>query len=217
MNPMTKLKIAAAVASLFVSLVASATPYNEIGDAGQTLATAQVVPGGTSVIVGNVSGDADLFKFGWGGGSFYVNSVGGTVGDSQLFLFNSAGVGIQGNDDGIAYAGPAYLQLGALAAGQYFIGISSYDYDPYSSAGMIFPSNPYQPLYGPSNLSPLSYWGGGSYHNGSYSINFQQITSNGDPIGNPNPTGNVPETSSSIALLGLGLAGLAMIRRHKKT
>jgi hypothetical protein len=214
MRIITKLKNAAAVGSLLLSLTASAATYIEVGDAGETLGTAQAVGGGYTAITGSVTtSDADLFSFNWGGGDFYANTVGSTF-DSQLFLFSSTGVGIQGNDDGIAFAGPAYLQIGGLAAGAYYIGVSAYDYDPYSSGGLMFQSFPYEPLYGPLNGDPLTHWasGDGVFSSGAYSINFQQITSNGTPIGDPTPTG-VPDAGSSVALLGLGLASLAAIRR----
>ena len=214
MSSLPKLKLTAAIAALLAPFTASATPYYEIGDAGQSLATAQAVTGGTHVIYGNAGNGVDLFSFYWGGGAFYVNSVGST-GDSQLFLFNSTGVGVLGNDDGIAIAGPAYLQTTALASGQYYLGISGYDNDPYSSSGIMFQSYPYQPVYGPSNLDPLTGWSGGGGL-GAYQINFQQITSEGNPIGNPTPIGSVPDHASSAALLGLGFAGLALMRRQKK-
>ena len=215
---MNKLKLTAAVLALLGTVAARATTYTEIPDAGQTLGTAQVLDAGTSQVVGSTAGDADLFLFGWGGGNFYANTVGTSYSDSstdaQLFLFDSNGVGIQSNDDGIAYAGPAYLQVAGLAAGTYYIGISSYDLDPYSASGLIFPTYPYEPLYGPSNLDPLEGFTGTAYHSGNYVINFGSVTSDGTPI-DDNPTSSVPDSGSSIGLLGLGLATLAMIRRRK--
>src|SRR4051812_20745378 len=187
---MKNTKITAVLAALLISGAAHATPFVEIPDAGQTLGTAQALAGGTDQVIGSVAGgDADLYSFYWGGGAFYVNSVGSPF-DSQLFLFNENGVGVLGNDDGIAFAGPAYLQTGSLAAGLYYLGISGYNYDPYSATGLIFQSSPYDPVYGPQNTDPLDHWAGGS-GGGSYSINFQQITANGDTVGDSNPVGSV--------------------------
>ncbi len=195
-----------------VPLSATAVTILEVPDAGQTLGSAQVLPGGTTAIQGNLGpGEADLFKFTWGGGAFYVNSV-GTLWDSQLFLFDASGAGVQANDDGIAYAGPAYLQLAALAAGDYYLAISAYDLDPYSSSGVIFQSFPYGALYGPSNTDPLSYWAGGTGAGGDYTISFQQVTSEGKPIGSSTPVG-VPDGGATVALLGLGLGGIGLARR----
>lgn len=196
------------MAFLLVASSAFAAVYYESGDVAETLGSAQVLPGGTSEVQGSLSNDADLYKFSWGGGAFYANTVGSDA-DSQLFLFNASGIGVQGNDDGIAYAGPAYLQLTSLAAGIYYLGVSMYDYDPYSASGLMFQSYPYEPLYGPANSDPLSSWSG-ECSTGSYVINFRQTTDQGEQ-GEENPVG-APEPATMI-LLGLGLVGLAGLRR----
>lgn len=188
----------------------SATTLTETPDVGQTLGTSFLVPGGTTQINGSVSSsDADLYRFFWGGGDFYVNSVGSSF-DSQLFLFNSTGQGVQGNDDGVAFAGPAYLQLTGLAQGTYYLGISGFDLDPYSSSGIMFQSFPFEPLYGPSNSDPLTHWAGGG-QGGDYQIHFRQFTGEGQGPENP-VGGEVPEPATLI-LLGSGLAGLFLRKR----
>jgi len=213
---MMKLKMSLVTGVLVCSLpfVASAAIFAESGDAGQSLATAQALPNGTSVVNGSLSSlSADLFSFGWGGGGFYVSTV-GTPWDSQLFLFNSSGLGIQGNDDGIAYAGPAYLQLPSLAAGNYFLGVSGYDYDPYdTNSALMFTSYPYGPLYGPLTSAPLGDWAGGDYSPSNYTITFASITGQGQII-NVNPVGTVPEPATML-LMGIGLAGLVGARKKK--
>src|SRR5205085_11421406 len=105
-------------------------------------------PGTTTQITGSLPGSgAQMFGFTWGGGDFYVSTT-NTPGDTQLFLFNAGGNGVQGNDDGIAFAGPAYLQVSGLAAGNYFLGVSFYDHDPFdASNNLMFQSFPFQTLY----------------------------------------------------------------------
>ena len=193
---------------------ASASTFAEVPDAGQSLGTAQALGGGVDTITGSLSGDADMFSFYWGGGDFYVNSV-GTPWDSQLFLFNGAGQGVQANDDGIAFAGPAYLQLSGLAAGFYYLAITSYNLDPYSAAGLMFSSNTagcpasgFGCLEPPLNDGSLDHWAGTSYHSGDYQINFSTTTSDGH-LGNPNPTGAPVPEPGTLLLVGSALVTAA--------
>jgi len=216
----TKILSAALLAASMFTQNAFAVTHVETGDAGQTLGTAQAVAGGVDQITGTSNGTADLFSFYWGGGAFYANTVGST-GDSQLFLFDSAGMGVWGNDDGIAFAGPAYISDANLTAGLYYIGASGYNYDPRDAAGnLIFQSSPFGPVYGPNaGAGALASWSGGNSGT-NYSINFQQITSNGTSVGGSTGTGSgptgVPE-ASTLALFGLGLFGLGFTRRNKKS
>ena len=65
----------------------------EIGDAGQSLADAQVIPGGSETleaIAGTISpeNDVDLFQITLAGEGFSATTVGGAEFDTQLFLFD---------------------------------------------------------------------------------------------------------------------------------
>lgn len=199
-----KLALVAALVSMG-SNAAMAAIYSEVGDAGHTLGTAQVLGGGTTGITGSLGGDADIFRFVWGGGTFYADTLGSAF-DTQLFLFDSTGAGIRANDDGLtglrSYIDPL------LVSGTYYLAISGFDNDPVSASGVMFQSSPYGPQYGPlfPGESLQSWTGGGG--SGSYVINFRSAS--GDVV----QTGQVPEPAS-VALLGLGLAGLFASRRKQ--
>jgi len=191
------------VATTLTASTAWAIPYFEVGDAGQNLTDAQFVGGGVDVIYGNVGNNsADLFSFYWGGGAFAVNTFGSTA-DTQLFLFNAAGQGVWANDQAGGTSASQIIDP-ALGAGLYFIGISVFDYDPYSSVGAIFPSAPFSGQFGPLNDSPLDYWASYSGHSGpsgDYLVNFSAPTALPEP--------------GTLALFAFGLAGLALTRRRK--
>jgi hypothetical protein len=105
----------------------------EAGDAGQTLEGAQVIPSGSGTldsITGAISGnnDVDLFQISLAGGTFSASTVGGASFDTQLFLFNSSGALLLQNDD---FNGlQSTISSSSLAAGNYFLAISSFNNDP---------------------------------------------------------------------------------------
>jgi len=187
--------------------VAAAGPIHvEIGDAGDLTGTAQGTGAGVLTnITGNLgANDADMFLIN------ITNPVAfsayGAGGDTQLFLFDLAGMGVLGNDDAGAGLDAAF-PVGSFtgAAGLYYLAISGFDFDPTSVGGLIFPSVPFGPVYGPTGPgggSPISGWGGGSGVQGAYNISLTGTDS-----------ANVPEPLT-LSLLGLGLAGLAVRRRR---
>lgn len=194
---------------MLASTASMAALHIESGDAGDTLATAQVLAGGTNVITGNLSNDSDLFQFYWGGGAFYVNTGGSSSDfDTQLFLFNASGAGVWANDDGLPNLG-SYIEDAALAAGTYYLAISGYNRDPVSASGVMFQSSPfaaqYGPLFGSETLQSWSQSGTG----GAYTIQFRSAS------GQDVQTGTVPEPGM-LGLLGLGLTGLMAIGRRKR-
>ncbi|MEH2289726.1 MAG: DVUA0089 family protein [Nostoc sp.] len=188
-NVLTKLSLStvgAAVITLGAAGTAQATTFTEVGDAGQTLNTAQNLPGSTNVIQGTISSsdDADLFSFSWGGGQFNATTVGGTpfTFDTLLQLFDSSGTLIAENDD--YQLTPQSTLNRFVDSGEYLLGISSFA--NFAESG---------PTYG--SIGP-------GFSPDSYSISLNQETA------------SVPEPASLIGILGLGAFGITSVRKRKQ-
>jgi hypothetical protein len=173
----------AAAAMLALALPATAQTWDEVGDAGDLPGTAQVTVGAGPLtsITGTVSSgtDGDLYQiFITGGGTFSATTVGtpGTLLDTQLFLFNGAGIGVYANDDTVGSARstlPSGNPLTPTTPGLYFLAITGFDRDPVSSAGFIFPNTPFQGVFGPTGpggRQPLSGYDGPGQFTGTYTI-----------------------------------------------
>jgi hypothetical protein len=207
---------------------AASVTWAEVGDAGQTLATAQVTVGNLTdslvAITGNISSasDHDLFEIRiTNGATFSATTVAtpGTLDDNQLFLFNSAGIGVYANDDsgglGANYARAALPAGGApttLTPGLYYLLIDASLSYPVSSAGLIFPnftltsvpvvaSTAVDGPTGVGGASPLSGYTGTAASFGTYTID---LTGAGVAI--------VPEPTSFV-LLTTGVLGIFTVSR----
>ncbi|MEH2007478.1 DVUA0089 family protein [Nostoc sp.] len=128
-NILTKLSlttVGAAVIGLGAAGTAQAKTYNEVGDAGKTLKTAQSLPGGINVIKGTISSKngADLFSFFWDSGRFKATTVDGASFDTILELFDSSGTLIAFNDDSKGTKQSTLNEF--LDTGEYLLGISSF-------------------------------------------------------------------------------------------
>jgi hypothetical protein len=167
---------------LVISLIAlafapSALAADEQGDAGDVPTTAQdltlaTVPSITGTIA--TGNDADLYRVCLtGGGSFSATTAGLTNVDTQLFLFDSTGLGIYAHDDGTTKQStlPAGHQLTPSAPGEYILAISAYDRDPQSSGGPIFSNVAFvTAANGRGAGSAVEGWAGLPRDSGAYTI-----------------------------------------------
>jgi hypothetical protein len=201
--------VCAIVAACSIGGIASsaqAASFTQLGDTGQTLDTAQVIsPGGDSLdlISGRISSNTTvgLFKiFLTGGQTFSATTVSAKtlidlpqdlllgiptdiLADPQLFLFDSNGKGIYGNDDSFGSI-QATLPSGGFAptaSGFYFLAIASSGLTPVGAADNLFgaanPAGLFTPI---SNLPLVGFTGQGSTI-GTYDIFITGATAVPEP------------------------------------
>ncbi len=146
----------AVTASLALAGIVSAQNFTEIGDAGQTLGTAQATAASPAVagmplasITGSLFsiGDADIFAIYINSPSTFsattVNAVTTTANtDTALFLFDSTGKAIYANDDAagglsVGSSLPANNPLGPQVVGVYYLAISLSGNEPVNFASQL--------------------------------------------------------------------------------
>lgn len=204
---------------------AHAVNWNESGDAGQLLATAQEPLGNGPLrnIYGTITNgaDVDLYRIYISNPTTFSASVTGTF-DSGLALFNSGGYGIYGNDDarlGDSNAGlPAGDPRGPQAVGWYYLGVFDINSTTPTSGNGVGPENfiapntaaPFTSIItasGPGGASPLTGWAPPPDATGGAVNEAYRLRLSGVSV--------VPEPETYAMLLaGLGLVG-AMARRRK--
>ncbi len=218
-----KLVLAAATAAVSLSAFAGtsqAVVYTEgPNDAGQTLATAQVVGAnatGFSGLIGTGQ-DADLYEFTVATAGKYTFSsdnpgtvditAGGPL-DTAIFLFSSTGAAIFTNDDNANGLDITSSLTATLASGTYYFGISLSGNEPVNSANQLlfagYPGGDTTATRGPaSGLNPTTEanFNGQSYSNdlGTYNVTI---------------TSAVPEPSTWV-VVGASAAALAFLRRRR--
>ena len=132
------------------------TSFVPLDNAGETIETAQIISSGSGVSLENILGaisepnDVDIYQiFLTGDGTFSATTVDGTEINTQLFLFDAAGFGVYGNDDGTGCdcfqsTLPAGNALTPTLPGIYYLAITntligSKGLKPVSEEGNIFP------------------------------------------------------------------------------
>lgn len=195
-----------ATALLLSAGVASATTYNEIGDAGQTVGTAQIVADGTTSISGTLSYpyDVDLYGFSLDATtSLVIDGLGWAQSgiDSNLILFDGLGHGIEGDDDGGSSTLESRISI-TLAAGSYLIAFGDNNIGARNSTGgtIIHNDSGYVGL----TSDTLAYFDAYGNSTGTYTINFSEAVS---APAVPLPAG--------FPLLLAGLGAFGFMRRRK--
>lgn len=213
-----------AAATLACVTRSAAGIITELGDAGNMPNTAQSTIGVSSLdaISGTLSSyqDADMFLiriFDPATFSATTDSADTTAWDTQLFLFDAAGMGLVANDDignGVGPYNPrsvlvAGSGLNPTAPGLYYLAVSGWDRDPHSSGGAIFTDDTYYtgsvgPL-GPGGTQPISGWDGDGSLNGG--LGSYTITLSGAQFS------AVPEPTAALLLIIAGVAAMPYWRR----
>jgi hypothetical protein len=141
-------------------------------DAGELLASAQVPAGAgpLNTILGNLEPEGtDLYKIEvCDVDAFSASTQANTGFDSQIFLFDSAGVGVMFNDNIAAVVTQSTINNGGgliTTPGVYYLAISAYDRDPGDSTGegiwsIATPRTGINPPDGLAAATPLTTWNG---------------------------------------------------------
>jgi hypothetical protein len=203
-----KLSAAALSLSLALAGAASAATYNEVGDAGATIATAQAVAAGTTTINGSLQSpfDVDLYSFTLASAtSIVIDGLGWALSgiDSNLILFDGLGHGIFGDDD----SGPATLESRislTLAAGSYLLAYGDNNIYSYDSLNhyVIGDDDGFVGLTSNTHDHFMAYGG----RTGAYQINFS--TAVDGPAAVPLP--------ASLPLMLVAVGGMAGLRRARR-
>ena len=202
-----------AMAGVMAALAGPAQAFHfvESVDAGLLPGTAKEIVG-TGVletISGNLTaGDIDLYKITiTNPATFSATTFGTTPLDTQLWLFRVNGTGIAANDDtgldlySTLPAGNALYS--GLLAGEYLIGISAFNNDPFSSGIPMFGGCGFSAVCGPTVAGALTSWTTSSGASGPYVITLTGAS------------GVIPEPTAAL-LFALGFGVIGSTRRRAR-
>lgn len=214
--------LALAAGMLAALPAAHAVTFTEMGDAGQSIATAQNTTGSAGSlghIFGSLSStlDADLYLIDITDPTAFsattANAVTGDL-DTLLFLFTMSGAPVYLNDDA-----PAGLSLGSLlqagnafgpvTAGTYVLGVSLSGVEPVNAVNQVLfmagtlSTDTRGPAFGLQPAVLGGFAGDGFDPAGAYDIQLTGV-------------GVVPEPATSLMLLAGALGMLGVTRRARK-
>lgn len=210
------MKFASAIVLAGFALTATrsqAQTFVETQDTGNDIATAIVLPAGTTQVEGSLNSDHDLWGFNVSSSQSVQILLGLSPFDDNLILFDSLGRGIAGNDDiGRGSASPGInlpAGIGGLDSeivafldpGLYYIGVGRNNSSGIGSNGISFIDNDSGLLASPT-IDVLDFVGG-SQGTGGYTLFFS-----------PPTAASVPEPTS-FSLIGCGLLGTVGLRRRR--
>lgn len=162
-----------AVVALALAVVpaAQAQTWNEAGDAGQLAGNAQVTTGAGPLTTINGYLDPSFFDSDVycvrltatppaGLPLLYLNCA--VMQGPNVYLFNSAGIGIATNYTCSAGSKAILAPNFSLPSGNYYVAVSHWGWEPTSSGGAIWLPNVFgqRTPDGPGAANPISGWGG---------------------------------------------------------
>ena len=180
MNKSKLMATAGVCAALASARSANAGTWSEVGDAGNSLVTANIPAGvGTlTAVSGTLSATdgVDIYRIQITSvAAFSVSLQSGASFDTQLFLFDSLGLGITHHDEISGTVLQSRITgANVPSAGVYYLAVSSFDHDPMNIAGQeIWSDTPYtteRAPDGPGRTGRLASWGGTPGAGGAYSM-----------------------------------------------
>jgi hypothetical protein len=146
---LARIAVTAVAVAVSLGLAPGAFAASESGDAGNLPSTSQDLgSGAVTSILGSFTGggDVDMYRVCLTDGASFsasATSVGSPPLDTQIFLMDANGLGVYSNDDAaIGVRGsrlPSNHRFSPSGPGVYFLALSSFNNDPQSDAGEIFP------------------------------------------------------------------------------